>query len=156
MEDENTKLERIETLIEQYLNSFGQARIAMYVFSGLESHNDFTRFLNAFISILKRANCRPVYSWVYDSCRGHYNLLLIVNGYFRNDMKDVTDAAQRIWSLYSSIPPQFVVEMPISSVSLPQDKMRLMEIMNEIQFTSLMPQRILPPHQRAFACSRLS
>lgn len=155
MESENTKLERIGTLIEQYLNSFGQARIAMYVFSGLDRHNDFTRFLNAFISVLKRANCRPVYSWVYDSCRGHYNLLLIVNGYFRNDMKDVTDAAQRIWSLYSSIPPQFVVEMPISSVSLPQDKMRLMEIMNEMQFASLMPQRILPAHQRSFAFSKL-
>ena len=82
-------------------------------------------------------------------------MILIVQGYFRNDVNDVTDAAQRIWKLYSPFPVQFIAEMPVTDASITQDKMRLWEIMNGMQFTSSGPQRLLPPHQRTFACSKL-
>ena len=82
-------------------------------------------------------------------------MILIVQGYFRNDMNDVTDAAQRIWKLYSPFPVQFIAEMPITDASIAQDKTRLWEIMSGMQFTSSGPQPLLPSHQRAFACSRL-
>jgi len=155
MTNESIQLERIGNLLDKYLVSFGQARVAFYIFPSLENYCDFTRYLNSFTSALKRANCRPVYSWSYDSIRGCYNMILLVNGYFRNDMNDVTDAAQRIWKLYSPFPIQFVAETSISQESIAQDKQRLWEIMNGMQFTSSLSQRILPLHQRAFACSKL-
>ena len=111
MTNENEQLERIGNLLEKYLISFGQARAAFYVFPSLENHNDFPKYLNSFTSALKRANCRPVYSWSYDAARGCYNMILIVQGYFRNNMDDVTDAAQRIWRYYSPFPIQFVAEI---------------------------------------------
>ena len=155
MTNETTQFEKIGNLLDKFLTSYGKARVAFYVFPALENYYEFTRYMNAFMSALKRANCRPVYSWTYDACRGCYNMILIVQGYFRNDMNDVTDAAQRIWKLYSPFPIQFVAEMPVDYASKEQDKTRLWEIMNGMQFTSSGPQRLLPPHQRAFACSRL-
>ena len=155
MTNDTTQLERINTLIEKYVTCFGQARIAFYSFPCIEDHREFTRYLNAFTAALKRANCRPAYSWSFDSCRGCYNLILIVSGYFREDMNDVTDAAQRIWKLYSPLPIQFVSEMPVRLESLPQDKMNLFGVMNGMPFVSTIPQRLLPPHQRSFACSKL-
>jgi len=155
MTNEIDQIERINTLLEKYLISFGQARIALYVFPYLENHNDFTRFLNAFSSALRRANCRPVYSWSYDSIRGCYNMMLIVSGYFRSDMTDITDAAQRIWKLYSPFPVQFVADLPVDYATIEEDKTALRGIMNGMQFTSSGPQRLLPPHQRSFACSKL-
>ena len=155
MTNEVSQLERISNLIEKYLTCFGQARIALYVFPCLENHYEFSRYLNAFTSALKRKNTRPVYSWSYDSCHGCYNLILIVSGYFRNDMNDVTDAAQRIWKLYSSFPIRFVADMPVCFASLDQDKQHLFAVMSEMNYASSNPQRLLPSHQRAFACSKL-
>jgi len=155
MTNETMQLERIGNLLEKYLISFGQARAAFYIFPALENYYDFTRYMNSLTSALKRANCRPVYSWSYDSVRGCYNMLMIVNGYFRNDMNDVTDAAQRIWKLYSPFPIQYIADMPVNFATIEQDKKTLFEIMNGMQFTSSGPQRLLPPHQRAFACSKL-
>ncbi len=155
MIDETIQLERIGALIEKYLASFGEARIALYVFPCLEDHYDFTKFLNSFSSALKRANTRPVYSWSYDSSRGCYNLILIISGYFRHDMIDVTDAAQRLWKLHSPFPIQFVAEMPVNNTTMYQNKTRLLGIMNEMRFTSSTPQKLLPPHHRSFACSKL-
>jgi hypothetical protein len=155
MTSETVQIERISTLLEKYLISFGQARVALYAFPPLENHYEFTRYLYSFSAALKRANCRPAYSWSYDSVRGCYNMILLVNGYFRNDMNDVTDAAQRIWKLYSPFPVKFIAEIPVNHATIDQDKTRLWEIMNGMQFTSSMPQRLLPPHQRSFACSKL-
>ena len=155
MTNETEQLTRIGSLLENYLISFGKARVAFYVFPALENYYEFTRYMNAFTAALKRANCRPVYSWSYNSLRGCYNLIMIVQGYFRNDMNDVTDAAQRIWKLYSLFPIQFIAEMPVNDSTIVQDKMRVFEVMNNMEFTSSAPQRVLPSHQRAFACSKL-
>ena len=155
MKNETSQLERIGDLLEKYLISFGQARVAFYILPALENYYVFTKYMNSLISALKRANCRPVYSWTYDACRGCYNMIFIVQGYFRNDMNDVTDAAQRIWKNYSPFPIQFIAEMPVAESTIAMDKMKIWEIMNRMHFTSSEPQRLLPPHQRSFACSRL-
>ena len=155
MTNENIQLERIGNLLEKYLISFGQARVAFYVFPSLENYYDFTKYLNSFTSTLKRANCRPAYSWSYDSARGCYNMILIVQGYFRYDMNDVTDAAQRIWRHYSPYPIQFIADIPVNYASIEQDKVRLWEIMNGMQFTSSGAQRVLPIYQHTFGFSKL-
>ena len=155
MTNETVQIEKIGSLLDKYLVSFGKARAGFYIFPALENYYAFTRYMNALTSALKRANFRPVYSWSFDGSRGCYNMIMIVQGYFRNDMNDVTDAIQRIWKLYSPYPVQFIAETPINQESLAQDKIRLWEIMNGMQFTSALSQRVLPLHQRAFACSRL-
>ena len=155
MTNENNQLERIGNLLEKYLISFGQARVAFYVFPALENYYEFTRYMNSFTSALKRFNCRPVYSWSYDSARGCYNMILIVQGYFRNDMNDVTEAAQRIWKLYSPFPIQFIADLPMNYATIDQDKMRVFDAIHRIGFLPSSPQRLLPPHTRTFAISKL-
>ena len=155
MTDESTKQERMEQLVEQYASSFGMARVGLFIFTDLKNHSDFTSFLNTFLSALRRANCRPAYSWSYDSCRNCYSLLLIVNGYFRSDMRDIYEAARRIWSFYSFSSPNFVAEIPVSHTTIAKDLESIRETMSEVQFSPATPQRVLPCHQRTFACSKL-
>ena len=155
MIDESTKQERMEQLVEQYANSFGMARVGLFFFTNFKKHSDFTSFLNTFLSALRRANCRPAYSWTYDSYRNRYSLLLIVNGYFRSDIQDIYEAARRICSFYSTSSVEFVTEIPVTHLSIAQDIISLREIMNEIQFSPAPQQRMLPCHQRTFACSKL-
>ena len=83
MTNETAQLERIGNLLEKYLFSFGKARAAFYIFPSLENYYDFTKYMNSLTSTLKRSNCRPVYSWFYDGSRGCYNMIMIVQGYFR-------------------------------------------------------------------------
>ena len=153
--NESNPLERIGELLEQYLNMFGQARVGFYRIPFFEESESYSRYMNSFTAALNRANCRPAFAMSLDSSRGYYNILLIVQGYLRNDMNDVTDAAQRIMRLYSPFPIQFVVDLPMSYISVDQDKMKVLEVMNQIDFIPTTPQRLLPPHTRTFAISRL-
>ena len=155
MTNEIEQLERISILIDNYLESFERARIALYSFPSLEAHCTFKQYLNSFTSALKRANCRPVYAWSYDSGRGRYNLILIVLDYFRNNMNDITDAARRIWTLYSPYPVQFITEMTARLGTKELDKQMIINVLNNNNFTSMTPKLLLQPHQRAFACSKL-
>ena len=150
-----TQHEKISKLVEWYVNSFEKARIALYVFPLLEKHTDFTSYLNSFISTLRRADCRPVYSWSYDPIHSCYNILLIVTGHFRTNMDDITCAAERIWNLYSPCPIQMVADIPVCLSSLDQDKMKLFDVMSKMDFIPESPQMILPSHQRLFACSKI-
>ena len=150
-----TQHEKISKLVEWYVSSFEKGRIALYVFPLLEKHTDFTSYLNSFISALRRADCRPVYSWSYDLMHSCYNLLLIVNGHFRTNMDDITYAAERIWQLYSQFPLQMVSDIPVSLSSLEQDKMNLFNVINKMEFIPNSPQMVLPSHQRVFACSKM-
>jgi hypothetical protein len=150
-----TQHEKISQLVEWYVSSFEKGRIALYVFPLLEKHTDFTSYLNSFISALRRAECRPVYSWSYDPIHSCYNLLLIVSGHFRTNMDDITCAAERIWQLYSQFPIRMVADIPMNLLSLDQDKMNLFSIMNKMEFIPNSPQMVLPSHQRLFACSKM-
>ena len=155
MTNDIEQLERISILIDSYLESFERARIALYSFPALEGHCSFKQYLNSFTTALKRANCRPVYAWSYDSGRGCYNLVLIVLDYFRNNMNDITDAARRIWTLYSPYPVQFITEMTARLGTKELDKQMIINVLNNNNFTSMTPKLLLQPHQRAFACSKL-
>ena len=147
------QLEKISNLLERYLAKWGKAMIGLYSFPSPENYSDFTRFLTTFIYALKRAGCDPEYAWSYDSCRGCFNMILIVSACFRNDMNDITDSAQRLWTPYSPFAIQFVTQILIEYRTIDIKKQELMNAMNEMHFPSSEPQRMLRPHQRAFACS---
>jgi len=147
--------ESINSIIEWFLNRFGKARTALYTFPYIENNNSFTTYLNSLMASLRRIGYYPMYAWSYDSSRDRHNLLLIVSGYCRNDMNDITETAQRIWKLYSPFQIEFIAEMPLEIDTIDSDKMRLFCTMNEMDFVPSVPQRLLPAHQRNFACSRL-
>ena len=150
-----TQLEKISQLVEWYVTSFEKARIGLYVFPPLEKHTGFTSYLNSFISALRRADCRPIYSWSYDPIHLCYNVLLVVSGHFRTNMNDITNAAERRWNLYSPRPLQMVSDIPVCLASLDQDKMNLFDVMCKMDFIPESPQMVLPSHQRVFACSKM-
>ena len=155
MTNETTQLERISSMIDAFSTAFGSARVGIYRLPKIHDHTLFARYLNSFLSLLRRSDCRPVYSWSYDSNRDCYNLILVINGCFRNDMQDITDAAQRIWMTYSAEPMQFIADMPVKSNSLDYDKQKILDTLFSSSFFPTLPHRILNPHQRAFACSRV-
>ena len=70
-------------------------------------------------------------------------------------MNDITNAAERIWNLYSPCPLQLVSDVPVCLASLDQDKRNLFNVMNEMDFIPESPQMVLPSHQRVFACSKM-
>lgn len=155
MTNQIDQIEKVSTMIDTFSTSFGSARAAIYFFPKLQEHTQFTRFLNSFLTLLRRANCRPAYSWIYDSNREHYNFILIINGYFRNDVQDITDVAQRLWSNYSTEPINFIADIPVKLDTLASDKQHILDVLDQSSFFPNEPQRILNLHQRAFACSRL-
>ena len=155
MINEATQKESICSLIETFSLSFGCARVAIYIFPELSDYSLFARYLNTFLCVLRRYNCRPVYSWSYDSNKRCYKFILIVNGYFRRDVQDITDTAKRIWLSYSAEPIQFIADIPVSSHTLQYDEQRILDVLSSTSYFPQEPQRILNPHQRSFACSRV-
>lgn len=145
---------KLENLIEEYVEVHHQARAALYILPALENYYEFTRFMNALLSLLKRADIAPLYSWIYDSTRGCYKMVLLVKGSNRNDMTDITNAIVRIWKLYSPYSVQFISDIPINYNSIIQNVTQMEDIMNQIDFIPSIPQKLLPSHQRAFAISQ--
>lgn len=156
MTDETTQVERISSMIDAFAIAFGSARAAIYCFPNVHDHSAFVRYLGSFLSLLRRADLRPVYSWSFDSNRDCYNFILVVNGYFRNDVRDITEAAQRIWRLYSTDPIELIADIPIKADTLQNDKERIFNTLFSSSFFPKHPQKILPSHQRAFSCSRVN
>lgn len=155
MTNQTTQIERISSMIDTFSTAFGSARAAIYCYPKLQDHALFAKYLGSFLSLLRRADYRPVYSWSFDSNRDCYNFILVVNGYFRTNVQDITEAAQRIWQLYSTEPIQFIADLPITADTLQNDKQRIFDVLTSSSFFPKTPQKLLSSHQRAFSCSRV-
>ena len=149
------KITRISQQIDDYVNSLGKAQIAVYQFPALNERRDFSLFLNALMANLRRAELRPVYSWSYDVNSEAYTLILLVNGYWRNDMNDVTEAVNRLWNLYSTGYSKKIADMAVNIETQEQDKAALWNILQQAVFSPINCARVNPFHQRQFACCRV-
>ena len=156
MTNETTQVERISSMIDAFAIAFGSARVAIYCFPNVHDHTIFARFINSFMSLLRRADLRPVYSWSFDSNRDCYNLILVVNGYFRNDVRDITETAQRIWQSLSIETIELIADMPVTTDTLQSDRERVLNTLFSSSFFPKQPQRLNRFHQRAFSCSRVN
>ena len=146
--------ERISNLIDSFSTPYGSARVAVYSFPILQDKLPFNQFVKIFFPLLDRVNCHHAYAWSIDSNRNCINLILIVTGYFRNDVHDITVAVQRIWNSLSNVPIQFIADIPVTYETLAVDKER---ILNAFVCESIFPinqQRVLDYHCRSFAISR--
>jgi len=149
------KVSRISTQIDSYITSLGKARIAVYQFPALSERRDFSLFLNALMANLRRAELRPVYSWSYDEVSRAYTLILLVSGYWRKDMNDVTEAMNRLWKLYSPGYMKTLADMAVNIETLDQDKAALWNVLQQAAFSPMPGARVNPYHQRQFACCRV-
>ena len=93
----------------------------------------------------------PCYTWFMDTNGGHY-LILWLNGYFRNDLSDVTPTINRLWQIQSSLPLSVIDSILLNAENPEYGKNRLMQFI----YSHRLNQPItLNWHQRTFGMSRM-
>ncbi|MBE6390481.1 MAG: hypothetical protein E7043_10025 [Lentisphaerae bacterium] len=91
------------------------------------------------------------YCWFVDVNGGHY-LILWLNGYFRNDLSDVTPVVFRLWQLQSLLPLTVIDSILLSTDNQEYSKSRLRQFL----YSPGLNQTVTANwHQRTFGMSRL-
>ena len=90
------KIERIMQMTDGYLERFGKVLIVIYYLPPMYENWRFMRFINSLSITLRRLDLMPEYSWFMTADGGHY-LVLLFNGYFRNDLSEITSVINRLW-----------------------------------------------------------
>lgn len=145
------KIDRIMEITDRYLERFGKVLIGIYYLPPLAENGMFPVFINSLLVTLRRLDLMPYYSWNIDANGGHY-LILWLNGYFRNDLSDVTPTINRLWQIHSQ-QPLSVIDSILLNVENPEyGKNRLMQFI----YSHRLNQSItLNWHQRTFGMSRM-
>ena len=94
------KIERIMQMTDGYLERFGRVLIGIYYLPSMAENWRFMRFINSLSITLRRLDLIPEYSWFMTADGGHY-LVLLLNGYFRNDLSEITPVINRLWQIQS-------------------------------------------------------
>ena len=97
------KSDTVLRMTDRYLERFGKVLIGIYYLPPLAENRKFAVFINSLLVTLRRMDLMPCYTWFMDAAGGHY-LILWLNGYFRNDLSDVTPTINRLWQIQSSLP----------------------------------------------------
>ena len=97
------KIDRIMEITDRYLERFGKVLIGIYYLPPLAENWKFAVFINSLLVTLRRMDLMPCYTWFMGTNGGHY-LILWLNGYFRNDLSDVTPTINRLWQIHSPQP----------------------------------------------------
>ena len=108
------KIDRIMKITNRYLERFGRALIRIYYLPPLVENWKFTVFINSLLVTLRRMDLMPGYCWFVDANEGHH-LILWLNGYFRNDLSDVTPTVCRFWQIQSSLPLTVIDSIPLTA-----------------------------------------
>ena len=138
-------------ITDRYLERFGKVLIGIYYLPPLAENWKFAVFINSFLVTLRRMDLMPCYTWFMGTNGGHY-LILWLNGYFRNDLSDVTPTINRLWQIQSSLPLS-VIDSILLNVENPEYfKNRLRQFL----YSPGLNQPItLNWHQRTFGMSRM-
>ena len=145
------KIDRITEITDRYLERFGKVLIGIYYLPPLAENGMFPVFINSLLVTLRRLDFMPYYSWNIDANGGHY-LILWLNGYFRNDLSDVTPTINRLWQIQSSLPLSVIDSILLNAENPEYGKNRLMQFI----YSHRLNQPItLNWHQRTFGMSRM-
>lgn len=145
------KSDRFIAMTEYYLERFGKAWLGIYYLPALSENWRFTVFINTLLITLQRLDLMPVYYWFIDNHGGHY-LFLCINGYFRNDLSDVTQKLNQLWRLHNPKPVTELDAIPLSVESSDIANVRLRQFL----YSQSLSQPITANwHQRSFGMSRL-
>ena len=138
-------------ITDRYLERFGKILIGIYYLPPLAENEMFSVFINSLLVTLRRLDLMPCYTWFMDTNGGHY-LILWLNGYFRNDLSDVTPTINRLWQIQSSLPLSVIDSILLNAENPEYGKNRLMQFI----YSHRLNQPItLNWHQRTFGMSRL-
>ena len=145
------KIARVMEITDRYLERFGKVLIGIYYLPPLAENWKFAVFINSLLVTLRRMDLMPCYTWFMDANGGHY-LILWLNGYFRNDLSDVTPIVFRLWQLQNTLPLTVIDSMPLSTDNPEYGKNQLRQFL----YSPGLNQTITANwHQRTFAMSRL-
>lgn len=92
----------------------------------------------------------PEYSWFMTADGGHY-LVLLLNGYFRNDLSEITPVINRLWQIQSTNSLTAVNCISLTTENQNYEKFRLQQFLYSCGLNQLIPQNY---HQRSFGMSR--
>ena len=92
------KIERIMQMTNVYLERFGRVLIGIYYLPPMYENWRFMRFINSLSITLRKLDLMPEYYWFMTANGGHY-LVLLLNGYFRNDLSEITPVINRLWQI---------------------------------------------------------
>ena len=145
------KIDWIMEITNRYLERFGRALIGIYYLPPLAENWKFTVFINSLLVTLRRMDLMPGYCWFVDANEGHY-LILWLNGYFRNDLSDVTPTVCRLWQIQSSLPLTVIDSIPLSADNPEYGKNQLRQFL----YSPGLNQTVIAiKHQHTFGMSRL-
>ena len=145
------KSNTVEYMTDRYLERYGRALIGIYYLPPLTENWKFAVFINSLLVTLRRMDLIPCYTWFMDANGGHF-LILWLNGYFRNDLSDVTPVVFRLWQLQNTLPLIVVDCISLVAENSEYGKIRLKQFL----YSPGLNQTVTANwHQRTFGMSRL-
>ena len=144
------KIDRIMQMTDNYLERYGKALIGIYYLPPITENWRFMVFINSLSITLRRMDLMPEYSWFMTADGGHY-LVLLLNGYFRNDLSEITSVLNRLWQNQNTNSLTAVNCIPISTENQNYEKFRLQQFLYSCGLNQTLPQNY---HQRTFGMSR--
>ena len=145
------KWDTVECMTDRYLERYGKALIGFYYLPPMTEHWKFPMFINSLLITLRRQDLLPQYFWYLDVHNGRY-LVLWMNGYFRNDVSEITSVIARLWQLHKSTPVTEVGYILLTAENAECGKARLRQLLYSPGFTHQVTANY---HQRTFGSSRL-
>ena len=144
------KIDRIMQMTDNYLERYGKALIGIYYLPSITENWRFMVFINSLSITLRRLDLMPEYSWFMTTDDGHY-LVLLLNGYFRNDLSDITPVINRLWQNQSINSLTAVNCISLTTENQNYEKFRLQQFLYSCGLNQTIPQNY---HQRTFGSSR--
>ena len=144
------KIERIMQMTDGYLERFGRVLIGIYYLPSMAENWRFMRFINSLSITLRRLDLIPEYSWFMTADGGHY-LVLLLNGYFRNDLSEITPVINRLWQIQSINSLTAVNCILLTTENQNYEKFHLQQFLYSCGLNQLLSQNY---HQRTFGTSR--
>ena len=92
-------ISKVNRITEQYLERFGKVRIAIYHLV-ISQQEPFSSLINSLMIMLRRRDQMPCFTWFATAAPDSRYLILWSNGYFRNDLSDITPILFRLGELH--------------------------------------------------------
>ena len=146
------KIDRIMQMTDNYLERYGKVLIGIYYLPPITENWRFMVFINSLMITLRRMDLMPEYSWFMTADGGHY-LVLLLNGYFRNDLSEVTPNVYRLWQKHSLLPLSIISCITLSTTNFDCEKVKLKQTLYSLGLNQTLPQNY---HQRTFGTSRIT
>lgn len=144
------KIDRIMQMTNVYLERFGKVLIGIYYLPPMAENGRFMVFINSLSVTLRRMDLMPEYSWFMTADGGHY-LVLLINGYFRNDLSEVTPVINRLWQNQNTTPLTTINYILLTTENQNYEKFHLQQFLYSYGLNQMISQNY---HQRTFGSSR--